>query len=313
MNHKNGKDYLWEATLITPYVDHINEDTTDHGVSVDGVTLKDGGALTITGGTNTFNVTNGTASLDVAAGTAVNIDKSLTVDGQATTITGAGQANTLTLNESLTVGDGYSGTVTFSAASKTLTVSDTSAINQDVSTSAGPAWDHVHTASIIAPAASLIIKPTTDATTAIQIADKDGNAILTVDTTNNKIEKMIELDYFAAGLAAAIDGIGVLGKEIENIRLRVLATGQVTITNSNTGNPHWLMATALTTNVSLPYSLPNANYTVLVEIEDADFKERVGEIKISSKAVNGFTITVTGNTNNIDLRWTVVDPNYWVR
>ena len=187
MNHKNGKDYLWEATLITPYVDHINENTADHGVSVDGVTLKDGGALTITGGTNTFNVTNGTASLDVAAGTAVNIDKSLTVDGQATTITGAGQANTLTLNESLTVGDGYSGTVTFSAASKTLTVSDTSAINQDVSTSAGPAWDHVHTASIIAPAASLIIKPTTDATTAVQVADKDGNAILIVDTTNNNV------------------------------------------------------------------------------------------------------------------------------
>ena len=166
---------------------------------------------------------------------------------------------------------------------------------------------------ITATSNSLVIKPTTDATTAIQIADKDGNAILTVDTTNNKIEKMIELDYFAAGLAAAIDGIGVLGKEIENIRLRVLATGQVTITNSNTDNPHWLMATALTTNVSLPYSLPNANYTVLVEIEDADFKERVGEIKISGKAVNGFTITVTGNTNNIDLRWTVVDPNYWVR
>jgi len=96
-------------------------------------------------------------------------------------------------------------------------------------------------------------------------------------------------------------------------RLRVLMTGQVTITNANTGQPHWLMTTALTANVSLPYSLPNANYTVLVEVEDADFKERVGEIKISSKAINGFTITVTGNTNNIDLRWTVVDPNYWTR
>ena len=79
MNHKNGKDYLWEATLITPYVDHINEDTTDHGVSVDGVTLKDGGALTITGGTNIFNITNGTASLDVAAGKTVNIDDDVTV------------------------------------------------------------------------------------------------------------------------------------------------------------------------------------------------------------------------------------------
>lgn len=125
------------------------------------------------------------------------------------------------------------------------------------------------------------------------------------------------LDYLAdlitAGLAHAIDGIGVLGKEIENIRLRVLMTGQVTITNANTGQPHWLMTTALTSNVTLSRNLPNANYTVLVEVEDADDKDRVGEIKISSKAINGFTITVTGNTNNIDLRWTVVDPNFWTR
>ncbi len=120
-------------------------------------------------------------------------------------------------------------------------------------------------------------------------------------------------DLITAGLAHAIDGIGVLGKEIENIRLRVLMTGQVTITNANTGQPHWLMTTALTSNVTLPRNLPNANYTVLVEVEDADDKDRVGEIKISSKAINGFTITVTGNTNNIDLRWTVVDPNFWTR
>ena len=88
MNSLNGKDYLWEATLITPYVDHINENTADHGVSVDGVTLKDG------------------------------------------VVTGTG---------------------------------------------------------ITATSNSLVIKPTTDATTAIQVADKDGNAILTVDTTNNNV------------------------------------------------------------------------------------------------------------------------------
>jgi hypothetical protein len=45
----------------------------------------------------------------------------------------------------------------------------------------------ITTPQIVAPAASLIIKPTTDGTTAIQITDKDGNAILDVDTTNNRI------------------------------------------------------------------------------------------------------------------------------
>jgi hypothetical protein len=45
----------------------------------------------------------------------------------------------------------------------------------------------VRTAQILAPAASLIIKPTSDAVTAIQIADKDGNVILNVDTTNDRV------------------------------------------------------------------------------------------------------------------------------
>ena len=45
----------------------------------------------------------------------------------------------------------------------------------------------VITPTVTAPSNSLVIKPTTDATTAIQLADKDGNAILTVDTVNNTL------------------------------------------------------------------------------------------------------------------------------
>jgi len=41
--------------------------------------------------------------------------------------------------------------------------------------------------TIIAPAASLVLKPTTDGLTAIQLCDKDGNAILNVDTTNDRV------------------------------------------------------------------------------------------------------------------------------
>ena len=149
------------------------------------------------------------------------------------------------------------------------------------------------------------------ATNAEAIAGTDTAKAVTSDDLRYVLDYLADL--ITAGLAHAIDGTGVLGKEIENIRLRVLMTGQVTITNANTGQPHWLMTTALTSNVTLSRNLPNANYTVFVEVEDADDKDRVGEIKISSKAINGFTITVTGNTNNIDLRWTVVDPNFWTR
>jgi hypothetical protein len=45
----------------------------------------------------------------------------------------------------------------------------------------------ITTPIILAPGATLVLKPTTDATTAVQIADKDGNAILTVDTTNDRV------------------------------------------------------------------------------------------------------------------------------
>ena len=68
----------------TLYTDHIAESTAGHGVEIDGVTLKDGGSLAVTGGANTFNLANGTASLDVAAGSALNVDADLTVSGVAT-------------------------------------------------------------------------------------------------------------------------------------------------------------------------------------------------------------------------------------
>ena len=181
-------------------------------------------------------------------------------------------------------------TLSGGTTSKTLTVEDTSVVNQDLTTDASPTFANI----------------TDSGLTASQMVCTDANKKLVSKPFATAAE-------IIAGLAHAIDGIGVLGKEIENIRLRVLMTGQVTITNANTGQPHWLMTTALTSNVTLPRNLPNANYTVLVEVEDADDKDRVGEIKISSKAINGFTITVTGNTNNIDLRWTVVDPNFWTR
>lgn len=45
----------------------------------------------------------------------------------------------------------------------------------------------VNLTSLIATSNSLTIKPTTDAVTAIQLQDKDGNYILNVDTTNNRV------------------------------------------------------------------------------------------------------------------------------
>lgn len=72
-------------TITTPKIDHINEETGGHGVNIDGVTLKDGGALIVTGGTNTFNLTNGTAVLDVASGASLNVETASIINQDVTT------------------------------------------------------------------------------------------------------------------------------------------------------------------------------------------------------------------------------------
>lgn len=54
-------------------------------------------------------------------------------------------------------------------------------------TPASGVLDNCTAATLKATSNSLVIKPTTDATTAIQMADKDGNAILNIDTTNDRV------------------------------------------------------------------------------------------------------------------------------
>ncbi|MFA5114373.1 MAG: glycosyl hydrolase family 28-related protein [Candidatus Margulisiibacteriota bacterium] len=52
--------------------------------TLDGVTIQNGGALTITGGTNTFNLTNGTASLDIATAKTVDVNANVTITNNFT-------------------------------------------------------------------------------------------------------------------------------------------------------------------------------------------------------------------------------------
>ena len=121
--HPTKSDTLNRLALVehntdgTHKTDSIAEKTPGAGVTCDGVKLKDGGALIITGGANTFNLTNGTASLDVAAGKTVNIDddvtftKGLTVTTNAGTLAFGEASKTLTINDSTTLAGAASTTV----------------------------------------------------------------------------------------------------------------------------------------------------------------------------------------------------------
>ena len=80
------------------------------------------------------------ANLTSVQGNTLTLAGNFVTQNNNVTINAAGGARTLTLNESLTVGDGNDGTITFSGASKTLTVEDTSVVNQDLSSDANPTF-----------------------------------------------------------------------------------------------------------------------------------------------------------------------------
>ena len=78
----------------------------------------------------------------------------------------------ITLNESLTIGDGNDGTLTFGAGSKTLTVEDDSTVNQDL-TDANVTFGSVTTTNNVTVGGDLTVNgsSTTVATTNLVIQD----------------------------------------------------------------------------------------------------------------------------------------------
>ena len=80
------------------------------------------------------------ANLTSVQGNTLTLGGNFVTQNNNVTINAAGGARTLTLTESLTIGDGNDGTITFSGSSKTLTVEDNSTVNQDLSSDANPTF-----------------------------------------------------------------------------------------------------------------------------------------------------------------------------
>ena len=99
-----------------------------------------------------------------------------TTQNNNVTINAAGAARTITLNESLTIGDGNDGTLTFSAGSKTLTVEDDSTVNQDLTTDADVTFGSVTSTNNVTVGGDLVVNgaTTTVATTNLVIQDAFG-------------------------------------------------------------------------------------------------------------------------------------------
>ena len=106
----------------------------------ESLSVGDGNDGTITFSASSKTLTISDSGTFAGGGNTLTLAGNLTTQNNNVTINAVGAARTLTLNESLTVGDGNDGTITFSGASKTLTVEDTSNLNQDLTSDASPTF-----------------------------------------------------------------------------------------------------------------------------------------------------------------------------
>lgn len=75
------------------------------------------------------------------------------------------------------------------------------------------------------------------------------------------------------------------------------------------GYPHIYNAQPFAT-VSIPgFPMIDLDYDVNVSLENADDIGSVGELNAYDKQLNGFKIKFTGNTDNVKVRWTILNPD----
>ena len=57
--------------------------------------------------------------------------------------------------------------------------------------------------------------------------------------------------------------------------------------------------------IALPYTMPDANYAVDIEVTSATNIDAVGTLRVYNKATNGFRIEMSGSADNVNLCWTL--------
>jgi hypothetical protein len=124
-----------------------------------------------------IDLDDGNRTLNLGAN--LSFTQPLTIGGAfGTIINSAGQTNTLTINESFNIGDGYSGTLTYSASGKTLTIAESSTIDQNLSTVSGVTFASLNLGN-------LRLNTTTDTITTANEAplylDSDGGLLVAKD------------------------------------------------------------------------------------------------------------------------------------
>lgn len=75
------------------------------------------------------------------------------------------------------------------------------------------------------------------------------------------------------------------------------------------GYPYYYSVQPFAT-VSIPgYPMLDIDYDVAVSLEDAADIQKVGDLTVYDKLQNGFKVKFTGNTDNVKIRWTIINPD----
>lgn len=269
-------------------------------------TLTVGGTtFAITAGANTFLLEAGSSSLDIATAIDVNIDKNLTVNGSFGTILASeGQENTLTLNENLTIGDGYAVSITAlvvagsivldeqtfevegegsntqllklinsADAAATLTITGTAgAVNQDTRTTASPAFIGV----TLTPAADTV-PITITGTNMTSVSSIDINLIGMVSGS------IIDIDSGTSVLTGSFTGI------------------KTVISNAHDGtHADTLIGNHIVWTGDIPNGTANSNLYLTKML----WQGRIGLNGAEGGSINGWDIEFTGTLDGsaVDLR-----------
>lgn len=135
-----------------------------------------------------------------------------------------------------------------------------------------------------------------------------------VNQTNlNAIETalLVALWDIGSGLLFALSMVNMMSLELQKWQNQRLIQGQGTIVNSSPGAD--IVSAYAFVNIAFPTGaypeINSPNYDVLVTPISADDLDRVGQLRVSNKTQNGFTVTMTGSAGTCTFLWTVVNPS----
>ena len=176
-NADNGEDNSDKWKLVAADGGNVTLQTYASGAWVTVAIWTNAGGLTLTGAIAGATVNTGQGAYELYA---MNQDLESTDSVSFATITeGANAVPNAT--------DPLSFFAATTSAQLAGVLSDETGTLKSVFSDSPTFTTQITTPAITAPAASLAIKPTTDAVNAVQVQDKDGNNILNVDTVNNRV------------------------------------------------------------------------------------------------------------------------------